>query len=190
MADTNDAGLRAFFSKDHSRLDSIFNKCRKNGYSNSIDLLKEFATGLIQHIIWEEEYLFPVFEQVTGMTQEGPTVIMRQEHHTIQELLYDLLTLAEKGDVDPTLPAALEGILLQHNQAEESVLYEAVDSMVTPESQTELINLLNSSAPIDLQKWLAGVEEVPEVIQEETHDDDCETCHIENKKEDSPISFH
>lgn len=184
MSDSEPTGLRDFFSKDHSRLDRLFNKCRKNGFADSMDSLKEFAIGLIQHIIWEEEYLFPVFEQVTGMMQEGPTVVMRREHHTIQELLYDLLKLAGEGKVDPTLPAALEGILLQHNQAEESVLYEAVDSMVTPESQIELIELLKSSEPVDLDKWLAGVEEVP--IQEEVAcEDDCEHNHSEN-----PVSLH
>jgi len=55
-----------FMSKDHDRLDVIFAAFQK---ANVIDpeqaksLFDNFETGLRRHIVWEEEILFPVFEE-------------------------------------------------------------------------------------------------------------------------------
>ncbi len=155
-------GLHEFFSHDHARLDNLFHKCMVAGFKDTEEELNEFAAGLIQHIIWENEYLFPVFEYVSGMDDKGPTFVMRAEHHTIQELLYDLLQGVRNDSLDLTLPSTLQGLLLQHNQAEENVVYEAVESMLIPESREELLMLLKATPPIDLDAWIESVVEVEE----------------------------
>ncbi len=160
MSVEGDHGLHDFFTQDHRRLDSLFNQFKEGDPPSDIDVLHEFARGLIQHIIWEEEFLFPVFEEVTGMVTEGPIALMRQDHHTIQELLYELLMQTRSGKVDPTLPLRLEGLLLQHNLAEENVLYEAVESMIAPESRVELLQILSEEPELDLERWIEGVTEI------------------------------
>ena len=64
--------------------------------------------------------------------------------------------------LDLTLPSTLQGLLLQHNQAEENVVYEAVESMLIPESREELLMLLKATPPIDLDAWIESVVEVEE----------------------------
>ena len=87
---------------------------------------------------------------------------MRAEHHTIQELLYELIIGVRNNTLDVTLPSTLQGLLLQHNQAEENVVYEAVQSMLTPESREELLAHLKATPPLDLEAWIEGVVEVEE----------------------------
>jgi hypothetical protein len=88
---------------------------------------------------------------------------MRADHHTIQELLYELIQGVRNGTLDMTLPSTLQGLLLQHNQAEENVVYEAVESMLTPESREELLAHLKATPPLDLEAWIESVVEVEEL---------------------------
>lgn len=164
MSDANlpPSGLKNFFSRDHARLDKLFDECLKSNFKDCKEEVDEFAAGLVQHIIWEEEYLFPVFEHVSGMFDKGPTFVMRSDHHSIQELLYELVIGVREGNPDIAIASQLQGLLLQHNQAEENVLYEAVDSMLVDESREELLDHLNNCETIDIEKWLAGVVEVEE----------------------------
>jgi len=37
--------------------------------------------------VWEEELLFPMWEEKTGMIEDGPTPVMRFEHDQIKQLL-------------------------------------------------------------------------------------------------------
>lgn len=161
-AETTQIGLKAFFCRDHARLDKLFDECLKSGFKDCQAELDEFAAGLVQHIIWEEEYLFPVFEHVSQMFDKGPTFVMRSDHHSIQELLYELVMGARAGNPDIALASQLQGLLLQHNQAEENVLYEAVESMLMDESLQELLTHLNTCEAINLEEWLEGVVEVEE----------------------------
>jgi len=175
MMDEKEHALHEFFTKDHRRLDKLFNRFRADDSASRIEILNMFAAGLIRHIIWEEEYLFPIFEEVTGMIEEGPIAVMREDHHTIQELLYELLMQARNGESYSPLSVQLEGLLLQHNLAEENVLYEAVESMLAPESRTELLQALMEEGELDLEKWIEGV-----VIIEEDSD----------SNQSSPVSLH
>ena len=109
------------------------------------------------------------------MIEEGPIAVMREDHHTIQELLYELLMQARNGESYSPLSVQLEGLLLQHNLAEENVLYEAVESMLAPESRTELLQALMEEGELDLEKWIEGV-----VIIEEDSD----------SNQSSPVSLH
>ena len=179
MMEENDHALHNFFTQDHRRLDKLFDSFRAADSTSQIELLNKFAAGLIQHIVWEEEYLFPIFERVTGMIQEGPIAVMREDHQTIQELLYELLMQAKAGDISPILIAQLEGLLLQHNQAEENVLYDAVENMLTPESRTELLQTLLEEDELDIEKWIEGV-----TIIEDKSDD------TPNSDDSNPITLH
>lgn len=160
--EVGETDLHGFFTRDHARLDKLFDECLKSGFQGTLESVEEFARGLIQHIIWEDEYIFPVFEHVSGMSDKGPTFVMRNDHHTILELLYELVIGARNGEVDTAQSSQLQGLLLQHNQAEENVIYEAVQSMLVEESRAELLAHMESAEPIDLDEWIAGVVEVEE----------------------------
>ena len=63
-------GVMDFMAQDHDRLDAIFRQFQSRktaGLSDAEKLFSEFKTGLEKHIVWEEEILFPLFEDPTGM---------------------------------------------------------------------------------------------------------------------------
>ena len=59
-----------FFANDHERLDDLFRQfqeLRNSDVFKAEDVFREFKQGLQRHIVWEEEILFPVFEEKTGI---------------------------------------------------------------------------------------------------------------------------
>ena len=83
-----------------------------------------FKGETLKHFEIEEEYLFPIFEQKTGMTS-GPTQVMRMEHiqaRTLFEKLDEALA-QEQNDRFFSLSESLMILLQQHNAKEEQMLY-------------------------------------------------------------------
>ncbi len=129
------AAIVDFMSKDHDRLDAIYAKFRQEkDTAKARDLFSQFDTGLRAHISWEEEILFPPFEEKTGMRDVGPTAVMRMEHQQIKQFLQ---AIAGKIGTDISAEAqGLENVLSAHNHKEENVLYPWLDQMLTaPEAK-------------------------------------------------------
>ncbi|MFI5304297.1 MAG: hemerythrin domain-containing protein [Nitrospiria bacterium] len=130
-------------SKDHDRLDGIFSAFQKTKAENLDQAKKSFAnfeSGLLRHIVWEEEILFPAFEVQTGMKNMGPTAVMRLEHLKIKELLDQISQKLQyinihTGDVEESLIYVLK----LHNDKEEKILYPWIDQSLSEESLTEMI---------------------------------------------------
>ena len=54
-----------FMSRDHDRLDVIFTEFQKEQATEKAkDLFSRFDEGLRTHIAWEEQILFPLFEEI------------------------------------------------------------------------------------------------------------------------------
>ena len=127
--------IRTYFEQDHDRLDALFTtfqtmKCTE--FSKAKEAFKDFKFGLLRHIVWEEEILFPLWEQQTGMTESGPTVVMRAEHRQIGEILEAIHKKVEKQDVESDAEEEqLLSLLGAHNTKEERILYPAVDQAVS-----------------------------------------------------------
>jgi iron-sulfur cluster repair protein YtfE (RIC family) len=122
-----------YYEKDHDRLDELFKNFQK---WKGMDFLKAkeffvaFKFGLQRHIIWEEEVLFPVFEKVTGLFNEGPTYVMRLEHRIIGERLESIHKKVQNKDLNSDQEEKeLLSILSDHNQKEEKILYPAIDEL-------------------------------------------------------------
>ncbi len=126
--------ITSTFEIDHDRLDELlkeFQAFKRIDYPKAKEFFKEFRTGLRRHIVWEEEILFPLFEQKTGFTEGGPTHVMRLEHRLIGRYLE---ALHEKVRIQNPESDEEEKLLLSalavHNQKEESILYPAIDHSV------------------------------------------------------------
>ena len=79
-----------FYEQDHDRLDELFKtfqKMKRSDFAKAKEAFKEFKFGLQRHIVWEEDLLFPLWEKKTGMSEDGPTVVMRVEHRQIGQQL-------------------------------------------------------------------------------------------------------
>jgi iron-sulfur cluster repair protein YtfE (RIC family) len=90
-----------------------------------------YRAEMERHIDFEEQALFPAFEQATGMTQ-GPTTVMREEHAQMLELIEDLVDAASRSHSEDYLAASETMLVLmqQHNLKEEGVLYPEFDALL------------------------------------------------------------
>jgi|CXWL01.1.fsa_nt_gi hypothetical protein len=60
---------------------------------DSKEAFKESKIGLQQHIVWEEK---------TGMVEDGPTPVMRFEHSQIRQYLDAIIKKSRAGILIPT----------------------------------------------------------------------------------------
>lgn len=106
----------------------------------------DFAFGLQRHIRFEEEILFPTFEDKVGVSrEEGPTAVMREEHREIERLL-DAIGRAFAGEGAPLpLRSDLHRVLGQHNLKEERVLYPGADQFLSVEERDALVARIQAS---------------------------------------------
>jgi iron-sulfur cluster repair protein YtfE (RIC family) len=129
--------ISGFFQHDHERLDALlqsFQTLKPQNVSKAKEVFTQFKSGLERHIQWEENLLFPLWEEKTGMSDGGPTFVMRHEHRRIEEQLQaiDRNVAAEHAD-DAQSEQALLALLTAHNLKEERVLYPAIDQVTTAE---------------------------------------------------------
>ncbi len=133
-----------YMTGDHKRLDKIYSEFKKKKYESvkqAQELFKEFSKGLRQHITWEDEILFPYFEETTGMKESGPTVVMRSEHRQIEDLLLKIEAALQKENVKEIeqLETALEDVLSTHNDKEEGVLYPWMDTELDESTRRNIL---------------------------------------------------
>jgi len=120
-----------FFEQDHDRLDELFKtfqKLKRSDFAKAKEAFKDFKFGLQRHIVWEEDLLFPLWEEKTSMSKGGPTFVMRAEHRKIGEQLKAIHEkVAEQNPDSDQEEEALLAILSSHNMKEERVLYPSID---------------------------------------------------------------
>lgn len=144
--------IAEFMGQDHDRLDEIFKQfqtIKRQDASKARSLFQEFLTGLLRHIVWEEEILFPAFETKAEMVKDhGPTGIMRNEHRQIKAFLEQIQTKVAEGDLSTDeAEHGLLQVLTAHNVKEEKILYPWIDNGVSADERTALINSMEHLPP-------------------------------------------
>jgi iron-sulfur cluster repair protein YtfE (RIC family) len=130
--------LSHYMAEDHARCDDLFaeaeNEVAGNDWPGAAAAFAAFNRGMLRHFALEEDILFPVFEDRTGMTS-GPTMIMRDEHAQMRSVLDTMKLAIEKQDRDSYLGYAETLLMLmrQHNLKEEQILYPMIDQAVAGE---------------------------------------------------------
>ena len=125
--------ISEFYEQDHDRLDELFKtfqKMKRSDFPKAKEAFKAFKFGLQRHIVWEEDVLFPLWEEKTGMSEGGPTFVMRAEHRQIGQ---QLEAVHDKvGDQNPD------------SDQEEQALYPAIDQLTSAqERETVFQNMKN-----------------------------------------------
>ncbi len=138
--------LAQFFSDDHDRIDILFKRFRAlkvTTWNEAIASFGEFRGNLLLHIQWEEEILFPLFEEKMGTRGNGPTSVMRAEHTLIKKYLE---RVAQKISIHDQETEEEEKLLLKilflHNLREEQVLYPAIDRETGEAERAEVFGAL------------------------------------------------
>ncbi len=131
-----------YYSKDHDRLDELFKTyqtLKRTDFPKAKEAFLAFEKGLRRHIVWEEQILFPLFEEKTGMHDQGPTAVMRIEHRQIQATLDTLHQKMERANLESdTEDEELLSVLFPHNLKEENVLYPMIDRFLASEEARQV----------------------------------------------------
>ena len=121
-------------TQDHRYCDDLFARAEaaiQTGDPAAAERWQAFGEALLLHFSQEENVLFPGFEAQRGPM--GPTMVMRQEHAMMRDMLNTVSERIASGDTDAALDAAdaLMATIQQHNMKEESILYPMLDQTVT-----------------------------------------------------------
>ena len=139
--------ISAFYEQDHDRLDELFKtfqKLKRSDFFKAKEAFKEFKFGLQRHIVWEEDVLFPLWEEKTGTSEGGPTFVMRAEHRQIGQQLEAIHGKVADQNLDSDREEqALLDLLGTHNMKEERVLYPAIDQLTSPEEREPVFRNMN-----------------------------------------------
>jgi iron-sulfur cluster repair protein YtfE (RIC family) len=134
--------IKDFMTHDHDRLERLLKDFlgeKDQDISRARGLIDEFKTGILKHIAWEEEILFPMIEHRTGMHMPGPTVLVQPQHQQIKSLLEKISVQIEKeGSIEGTLKELVD-LLLLHNREEERILYPWIDVSLDKEDREEAL---------------------------------------------------
>ena len=120
--------IKDFMTHKHRECDEYLSKAEEaleNGdRDKALEEYMKFKNETLLHFEMEEDYLFPMFEEKTGMTQ-GPTQVMRMEHSQAKALFQKLDEAIESMDKDRFfgLSESMMILLQQHNAKEEQMLY-------------------------------------------------------------------
>lgn len=124
--------IRDCMTGDHRRCDDLFvvveQSLNQGGAGVAGNKFDDFCRATLAHFQAEEDFLFPAFEEKTGMRM-GPTQMMRLEHQQMRALMEEGRQALAGGD-DEGYGGAAETLLIlmqQHNMKEENVLYPMCD---------------------------------------------------------------
>lgn len=142
----SDDKISLTFEQDHDRLDKLFESFqqqKRQDFARAKRAFGEFKTGLLRHIRWEEDLLFPKWEENSGMAEGGPTQIMRSEHRSIRDCMeviqgeIDREGLDSGGDEQRLLE-----LLKAHNMKEERILYPSMDQVIDEKERAAIYHAM------------------------------------------------
>ena len=138
----SDAKISVTFEQDHDRLDALFTsfqRQKRTDFTKAAAAFVEFKLGLQRHIVWEEDVLFPKWEENSGMAEGGPTQVMRTEHRIIGDCLEAIHQKVQANNPDSDLKEQrLLDVLKSHNMKEERILYPSIDQVISDGERAEL----------------------------------------------------
>ena len=139
-----DETIKGSFHADYERLDSLlktFQTIRESDTVQAQRFFLEFKTGLENHMRWEEDILFPLFEEKTGLRGWGPTEKMRAEHDEIRQMLIVFEEMMTNHHVCTDIQQDdLLMLLSTHSIKEENALYPLLDKLLTPEERRTVLH--------------------------------------------------
>ncbi|WP_345993987.1 hemerythrin domain-containing protein [Sulfurimonas sp. HSL-1716] len=141
--------IKDFMTHHHRDCDQLLAAAEeavdKKDFEDAQEKYNKFKDETLKHFDMEEGYLFPTFEEKSGMGGHGPTQVMRMEHEQVRMLFSKLdETIAQKdGDRFFGLTESLMILLQQHNAKEEQMLYTMMQSVLSEQNDEIVDKLMN-----------------------------------------------
>lgn len=133
--------------RDHDQLNRAleeFQQIKNKDPAEAWELFLEFKIGLLRHIAWEEEILFPLIECRTDMHMPGPTALVRIQHQQIKALLEQITDqIIRREESTENLEKSLIDLLTIHSEEEEKILYPWIEMTLTEADQEAALNQMD-----------------------------------------------
>lgn len=152
--------VTSFMLRDHEKMAGMvkrFIQLKDSDPESSARVYSQFRQKLLRHMAWEEEVLFPMFEEKTGLSLFGPTFNMRAEHRQIRTMLDHLSAImAEKqSKIDEMESGIIEKRLVEilgaHDEKEDQVFYPWIDTMIPDGEKQNLIMMMMANLSVPLE---------------------------------------
>jgi len=127
--------ISANLTQDHRHCDELFARVEEHvargDWAHAGRDFSKFTNAMEQHLRFEEDDLFPAFEQASG-SRAGPTQMMRMEHEQMRTLFRDMEAGIRAGEASRYLGLSETLLILmqQHNMKEEHILYRLAEQVL------------------------------------------------------------
>lgn len=137
-----DGALHRFFTKDHNRLDELFDRATADPDQIQMEDYQEFRKGILTHIKMEEKIFFPAAQSANGGVAVPMAARLRLDHAALTSLMVVFPT--------PDVIKVIRSILEIHDEAEEE-----------PGGMYDICEKLTKNDVDILLEKLSNVSEVP-----------------------------
>jgi len=141
------ATITQTMTQDHKHCDELFTQLDSlitdEQWDQAHTQFSSVADNILFHFNYEEQTLFTEFETTTN-NLSGPTMIMRQEHEQIRDLLNELKKTIDSKNYERYLGLSetINIFIQQHNIKEENILYPMIDDACALVKDQLLENML------------------------------------------------
>ncbi len=141
--------IKDFMTNMHRECDHLLTQAEdlldKGNFEEAQKKYDAFKTETLFHFTMEEEFLFPLLEDKSGMGSQGPTNVMRMEHSQAKALFEKMDEAYKEHDTDRafSLGESMNILLQQHNLKEEQMLYTMMNSALAENAEEIITKLQN-----------------------------------------------
>ena len=141
--------IKDFMTNKHRECDYLLTQAEdlldKGEFDEALSRYMAFKNETLLHFKIEEEYLFPMLEEKSGMGNMGPTNVMRMEHAQAKSLFEKMDEAYDAKDKERAfaLGESMNILLQQHNLKEEQMLYTMMNSTLAEDAQEIVQKLQN-----------------------------------------------
>ena len=130
--------------EDHERLGGLLEQLRgaiERSSEGARDLLGRFSGGLLRHMTWEEEKLFPAVRDRATAAQRRSIESLEIDHERLRDTLKEIESALAGGDFGTAAKQLdwLATLLKGHNYDEEHGVYEEADRLLDAEERRRLL---------------------------------------------------
>jgi hemerythrin-like domain-containing protein len=136
--------VTSYLSADQARIDALLDPCLRAATQGDFEvaraLFRHFESAFMRHLQMEEQVVFPVFEDRTGLLW-GPTVTLRAEHRELRRAV----AIVQEGLLLASVSRAQEGARLlatlvpDHDGKEKNVFFPMTDRLLTVAERAALV---------------------------------------------------
>jgi regulator of cell morphogenesis and NO signaling len=145
--------ITEFMIKQHEKIESMllrFESLQEKDPKEAHSFFMMLMNRLQTHLTFEEEILFPLFEEKVPLSIFGPTHNLRTDHREMKTLLHYLAQDGRKGEKKSSLERfsmkkRLMTVYKNHRDNEDQILFPWLDIILEEKDKRDLISKLKEN---------------------------------------------